>query len=207
MDEAILKGCDLVLSHHPLLFHPLRTIRGTTFQERVVEKAIRHSVAIYSSHTSLDTWLHGVSGRMAEKLGIMDYRILVPTQSATVGLGVVGDLPVALPTEVFLARVKHAFGVSAVRYTPWEGEVRRVAFGGGACGSYLEEAIAAGADAFVSAEFHHHELLQGAGRILLADIGHYESEQYSKELFAELLSESGVAVHLSATECSPIRAF
>ena len=76
VDEAIMLGCNLIISHHPLLFHGLKQVCGQTPQARCVEKAIRHGIAIYSSHTAMDSWLHGVSGRIAEKIGVKKYRIM-----------------------------------------------------------------------------------------------------------------------------------
>ena len=207
IDEAIAKGCNLVLSHHPLLFHGLKTIQGLTFQERVVEKALRAAICVYSSHTAMDVYLHGVSGRMAEKIGITDYRILVPT-GEDIGLGVIGDLQTPVSIDRFLALVKEAFHVPAIRYTRPAGDtIRRVALGGGACGEYFEEALAQGADAFVSAEFKHHELLAADGRIMLLDIGHFESEQYTKELFRELLADAPVNVLFAEADKSPINVY
>ena len=70
VDEAIIAGCQMIISHHPLLFHGLKQVCGQNPRARCVEKAIRHNIAIYSAHTSMDKYLHGVSGRMAEKMGI-----------------------------------------------------------------------------------------------------------------------------------------
>lgn len=205
MDEAIRKGCGLVLSHHPLLFHGLKTIAGNTFQERVTEKAIRHGIAVYSAHTSMDVVRGGVSAKMAEKIGITDYRILSPTLSDEVGLGVIGDLPEAMEAEAFVELVKQAFHVGAVRYTRApKNTIKRVALAGGSCGDMWEDALRAGADAYVSAEFHHHEFLAADGAIMVLDIGHYESEQFTKEIFAQLLQPSGVTVMLSEDETTPI---
>lgn len=207
MDEAIAKGCDLVLSHHPLLFHGLKTIQGATFQERVVEKALCHGVSVYSSHTAMDVWVHGVSGRMAEKIGIHDYEVLVSTGDG-IGLGVIGELESPVSAEAFLETVKKAFRVPVIRYTAGKGGlIKRVALGGGACGEYFEEAICKGADAFVSAEVKHHEWLQATGRILLLDIGHFESEQYTKELFRELLADKPVNVLFAESDVSPVQVY
>lgn len=206
MDEAIQMGCGLVLSHHPLLFHGLKTIAGATYQERVVEKAILHGVAVYSAHTSLDVVLRGVSARMADKLGVENYRILSPTGSPEVGLGVVGMLPKPLPVADFLQRVKDTFHVGAIRYTaPARTTIRTVALAGGACGDLWEEALRSGADAYISAEFHHHELLAAAaGQMMVLDIGHFESEQFTKEIFRDILAPVGLTVSMAQADVSPI---
>ena len=80
VSEAISLGCNLIISHHPLLFRGVKHICGNTPQERCIIQAIRHDIAIYSAHTSMDAYIHGVSGRMAEQLGITAYRILSPAE-------------------------------------------------------------------------------------------------------------------------------
>ena len=203
IDEAIAKGCQLVLTHHPLLFDPLSTIQGRTFQERVVEKAIRAGISIYSSHTPMDRWLQGISGRMAEKLGISEYAFLTDEQ-----YGVVGNLPEPLSPEALLEKVKKQFHASAIRYTkPTKDVIRRVAFGGGACSEFIEEAIAHGADAFITADFKHHQFLQADGRIMVLDIGHFESEQFVKELYRELLQGTPVQLIDAEADKSPVLAY
>ena len=116
--EAIKEGCDMIVSHHPLLFHGLKHLTGSTPQERCVAQAIRHNIAIYSSHTSMDKALRGVSGRMAEQLGLQDIRILVPSpEDSHVGLGVIGTLPKPVLWSAWLKLVQQTFGADYVRYT------------------------------------------------------------------------------------------
>ena len=92
VNEAIERGCQLIISHHPLLFHGLKQICGETAQQRIVETAIRHQIAIYSAHTSLDSVMGGINTRLADKLGIKNYHILVPSSDEKTGLGVIGPL-------------------------------------------------------------------------------------------------------------------
>lgn len=191
VDEAIEKGCGLIISHHPLLFHGLKTIQGLTFQERAVIRCIREGIAIYSSHTPMDCYLRGVSGRMAERLGISEYAILHPTQGEEVGFGVIGNLPDAIPFDELLTKVKEAFRVPAIRYIPPRGgntaQVRRIAMCGGAGAEFADDAILQDADVFISADWKHHQFLQYDGRIGVLDIGHFESEQFTKDVIAELI--------------------
>ena len=203
VDEAIQKHCELILSHHPLLFHGLKTIQGLTFQERVAEKAIRHGISIYSSHTPMDVYLHGVSGHMAQQLGVVDYQPLTEE-----GYGVIGTLPKPLTPDELLAEVKDKFHTSAIRYTqPVKKTVSRIAFGGGACAEFLDTAVEQQADAFVSSDFKHHEFLQAEGRIMILDIGHFESEQFIKDIYSELLQDTPVRLTYATTDKSPVSAY
>ena len=189
VQEAIDKQCQMIISHHPLLFHGLKTIEGLTPQERCVIKALRYGLVLYSSHTAMDCYLHGVSGRMAEKLGINKYHILAEVSQDT-GLGVIGRLPMPLSFKEFLKKVKDTFCVPAVRYvakSSAENKITTVAMCGGAGSEFMDEAIKQGADAYISADFKYHEFQKADGRINVLDIGHFESEQYTKEIFAELL--------------------
>ena len=120
VSEAIALKCDLIISHHPLIFHPLKQLCGQTPQARCAETAIKNNIAIYSSHTAMDSWLNGVSGRMAEKIGINDYHILQPTgQDEPIhGLGVIGQLPRPITLTELLQLVKTAFEAPVLRYVP-----------------------------------------------------------------------------------------
>ena len=203
VDEAIQKNCGLILSHHPLLFHPLKTIQGLTFQQRVVGKAIRHNICIYSSHTPMDVYLYGISGHMAIQLGVADYQPLTPE-----GYGVIGNLPEPLKPEELLRQVKQAFHTTAIRYTqPVKTTVSRVAFGGGACAEFLDLAIEQGAEAFISSDFRHHEFLQADGNIMILDIGHFESEQFIKDIYRDLLKTAPIQLTYASTDKSPVAAY
>ena len=116
IDEAISTGCQMVISHHPLLFHGLKTIEGTTRTERCVIRAIQSGLVIYSSHTAMDSYLHGVSGHIADKLGISNYHILSP-EGADAGLGVIGTLPQPVTLQALLQKVKTTFRCPVIRYT------------------------------------------------------------------------------------------
>jgi len=205
VSEAIHKGCNLIISHHPLLFHPLRHICGFTPQERCVSLAIRHGIAIYSSHTAMDSVLHGVSGRMADILGVQDYRILVPAApGADHGLGVIGSLPEPGAYTAFLQRVKDRFGATYVRYTePKADPVQRVAMCGGAGAEFTEEAIRQGADVYLTADCKYHDMQAAAGRIGLIDIDHWVSEHFTRNIFQDLLQDK-VTTYISETDCTPI---
>lgn len=208
VNEAISLGCDLIISHHPLIFRGLKQLTGATPQERCVMQALRHNIAIYSAHTSMDSYLHGVSGRMAEKLGIRDYRILIPSVShAEAGLGVIGDLPQPIDNEEFVAFVARVFATPNTSLRWVEGsckQVRKVAICGGAGAEFLEQAIAQGADAFVSADFKYHELQNAYQRITVVDMDHWVSEHFTREIFEQLLSPY-IHTRIARADESPIK--
>ncbi len=209
VEEAIQKNCQLIVSHHPLLFHGLKTIQGNTPQERCVIQAIQHNIAIYSSHTAMDCYLHGVSGHMAEKLGLHNYRILSLT-GENVGLGVIGNLPLPIEFDAFLAQVKNTFHTPVIRYVaPTKPKIQTIALCGGAGSEFTQEAINQGADIYISADFKYHEFQQAVGQIAVLDIGHFESEQYTKEIFAQLLHQHApsLQVLLADNDKSPIQAY
>ena len=155
-------------------------------------KALRHDIAIYSAHTSMDSYLHGVSGRMAEKLGIKDYHILIPSAThAEAGLGVIGDLAEPMEAEAFVEHVARVFAApdTALRWVKGENKgISTVAICGGAGAEFVEQAIAQGADAFVSADFKYHELQNAYQRITVVDMDHWVSEHFTREIFEQLLS-------------------
>lgn len=208
VNEAISMGCDLIISHHPLIFRGLKHLTGATPQERCVMKALRHNIAIYSAHTSMDSYLHGVSGRIAEKLGIRDYRILIPSVShAEAGLGVIGDLPQPMDNEEFVAFVARVFATPNTSLRWVEGsckQVRKVAICGGAGAEFLEQAIAQGADAFVSADFKYHELQNAYQRITVVDMDHWVSEHFTREIFEQLLSPY-ISTRIARADMSPVK--
>ena len=195
--EAIERGYNLVISHHPLIFRGLKKIMGRTPVERTVAMAIKHDITIYSAHTNMDSAWEGVSFRMADKLGMTNVRFLddndVPPYgeqaSSTAGCGVIGDIE-PTPAREVLKSVKAAFEVGAVRYSG-DGDciVSRVALCGGAGSFLLDKAVEQGAQLYVTADMRYHDFLDNAPRIVVADIGHYESEHFTKEIFLEIIQK------------------
>lgn len=205
VNEAIEVCCDMIVSHHPLLFHGLKHLTGSTPQERCAEAAIRHNIAIYSAHTSLDKALHGVSGRMAQQLGLQDVRILVPDAGTEqVGLGVIGELPEPMQAEDWIRHIQAVFQAPYVRYVDGKSTlIRHVALCGGAGAEFIADAIAAGADTYLSADMKYHDMQAAAGQIMAVDIDHWVSEHFTRDIFAELL-RGKVEVRISKADASPV---
>ena len=191
VDEAEREGCNLIVAHHPLLFHGLKSITGKNYVERCVIKAIQKGIGIYAAHTNLDNAEGGVNYRIAEKIGLTGLSFLDAKATAVpAGSGVVGELPVAEDEEDFLKRLKTLFGIKCIRHNRLcSRKIRRVALCGGAGGFLLPNAIAQGADAFLTGEMRYHDYFGHDDELLIAEMGHYESEQYTIDIFAEVLKE------------------
>ena len=210
VDEAIAGRHDLIVSHHPLTLQGLKHLRPETYIQRCLIKAIRQGIGIYSAHTNMDAARQGVSDRMADKLQLARRQILQPIGDApevAAGFGIIGELPEAENPETFLRRVKAIFQCQAIRHTALcLPAVKRVALCGGAGAFLTRTAIAQGADIYISADFKYHDFFQAENRIIIADIGHYESEQFTKEIFYELLTKklSNFAVQFSRVQTNPV---
>ncbi len=312
IDEAIVKGINMVIAHHPLIFSGLKRLTGKTEVERIVEKAIKHNVCIYASHTNLDIASNGVSFRMGEKLGLKKLKVLEPLEDRLqkivvfvptahldavrqamfdagagnvgnysscsyshqgegtfkaeagaypfvgkvdelhveseirlevvcpsyfsekvvramvtahpyeevaydiiplvnknpyLGLGAVGEFVEPIAIEDFLLHVKKTFGAMGVRYTaPASTTISRVAMCGGSGSSLIGKAIASGAQAFITGDIKYHNFFDAKGKLLLMDIGHFESEYFSLEIISDLLKKNfpNFAVYIAETKSNPI---
>ena len=306
IDEAVTSKCNLIISHHPLLFKPLKRITGASYVERCILKAISNNIAIYSAHTNLDNAAGGVNFKIAEKLGLKNVKILSPKENIllklavyvpvshadsvrsalfnagcgkignydccsynltgegtfrageecspfcgtigelhtekevrietilpafikskvlkalltahpyeepaydiyplnnawpTVGTGVIGELDEPVDAQEFMLEVKRIFGVERMMHTAAQGKkISRVALCGGAGASFAGDAAAAGADIFITGEGHYHDMFNYTSGMIMAAIGHYESEQYTSELISEVLKERFPNLKVKITE-------
>lgn len=203
INEAIEKGCNLIIAHHPLLFRGLKSISGGNYIERCVIKAIQHNVCIYAAHTNLDNASNGVSFRMAKKLQLDDVRFLSSNESQGVesGAGVIGKLSAPMPKGQFLQLLKKVFRTGCIKYSASDERlIQNVALCGGAGAFLADEAIKKGADAFITGEIKYHDFFGRGSDILLAEIGHYESEQYTLEIFREIIQEKFPNLPINETE-------
>ncbi|MBQ1936565.1 MAG: Nif3-like dinuclear metal center hexameric protein [Bacteroidales bacterium] len=189
VDEAVRKGCEMIVSHHPLIFKALKQVSCSTYQQRCVMKAIGSDIAIYSAHTSLDNAPGGVNYEIASRLGLQNISFLSPSPSGQWGSGVVGDLSAPLSDDALASVVKERFAVEALRCSQTQGrEIKRVAVCGGSGAFLMKDALRAGADCFVCGEFHYHDYFENDGLFLL-ELGHYQSEQYTIDVLARILEE------------------
>jgi len=312
LEEALELDCNLIISHHPLLFKPLKKLTGKTYIERCVMKACKNDLAIYSAHTNIDNASGGLNFYLAEKIGLQNIRILSPKKDGLlklatfvpeayagavrnalfnagagyignydlcsfnvsgigtfragepanpfvgnrnelhnepeirietilpvqkkstalrallavhpyeepafdfyplandqekIGSGVVGELPYPEEEETFLQRLKTGFKLQSIKHSPLTGkEIREVALCSGNGAFLIQDAIAYGADIFITGEAKYNDYLDVENRILLAVIGHYESEIITKELFYDVITKkiTNFAVHFSTTNTNPV---
>lgn len=312
IEEAIEKGCNLVVAHHPIVFSGLKSITGKNYIERTIIKAIKHDIAIFAIHTNLDNVKYGVNGVWAEALGLINQKILspvfgllsklivfvpssakekvmqalfdvgagqiaaysecsfsskgvgtfLPSKEANpysgevgqrsseeeeklevlvpnylvnksveaarkshpyeemaydviplnnihqeIGAGMVGDLPEEMDAIEWLNLLKQKMRAGVVRYTEINKEkVKKVAICGGSGSFLLNDAIRSGADIFVTADFKYHQFFDADNQIIIADIGHYESEQLTINYLAEKVKEkfTTFAVLLTEVNTNPI---
>lgn len=313
LDEAIAKGCNLIVAHHPIVFGGLKKFTGRNYVERVVIKAIKHDLAIYVAHTNLDNvFKNGVNAKIAQKLGLNQTRILAPKKGLLkklytfvphqhkekvanalfaagagqlgnytecsfqlegrgtfkggdganpavgavgtqhqepetklevlvpayqqgailralqqthpyeevaydlvaldnahpqVGAGIIGELEQPMEALEFLKFLKQQMQTDCVRYTALcRKQIKRVAVCGGAGSFLLPQAKSAGADIFITADYKYHQFFDADNTLIIADIGHYESEQFTIELFYELLTQkfTNFAIHCTKVTTNPI---
>lgn len=315
VDEAIATNCQVIISHHPIVFKGLKKFNSKTYVERVVEKAIRNNIALYAIHTNLDSIMTGVNAKICETLGVKNCRILAPkhnllkklvtyvpgshadavrnalfeagagnignysecsfnaegtgtfkgngntnpyvgepgvrhlenevrietvypanleskilmalvlahpyeevaydlysltNQHQQVGSGMIGDLEIPVEEESFLFDLKEKMRAHVIRHTALTGKhIKRVAVCGGSGGFLLKHAIAAGADIFVTSDYKYHEFFDAEGKLVIADIGHFESEQFTQQLLYEIITKkfTNFAVRLTEVNTNPVKYF
>lgn len=210
LDEAIQLGCNLIVSHHPLIFRKLSQISDVNYVQRVVMKAIENRVTIVSMHTNLDNARGGVNFKIAEKMGLKDVDFFVRKPGEDAGSGVMGLLKEPLSAQEFIMMLKRTFGVACVQANELlQRRIEKVAICGGAGSFLLDDAVAAGADAFVTGEMHYHDFFDHEQKIQICVIGHYESEQYTAEVLCEVIETAcpEVKCHLSQVNTNPITYF
>ncbi|MDT0688892.1 Nif3-like dinuclear metal center hexameric protein [Salegentibacter sp. F188] len=313
VDEAIDKNCNLIISFHPIIFSGLKKLNGKNYVERTVIKAIQHNIAIYAIHTALDNQHKGVNDMIAEKLNLVNRKILIPRKNSIkklttfvpnkdaealrialfeagagsignynncsfnvqglgsfkpnedakptigeldqlhfeeetqigvtfpahleskilqtlfnnhpyeevaheittlenahqhLGMGMIGELEHEISEEDFLTSVKEIFNAGIVRHSQLLGKtIKKVAVLGGSGSFAIENARRAGADIYITADLKYHDFYKAEKQLILADIGHYESEQFTKNLLYSFLSKKirNFAFILADTNTNPIK--
>ena len=210
IQEAVELGCNLIVSHHPLLFRSLKVLSDTDMVQRCVRMAVQNDINIYAAHTNLDSAIDGVNYAIAERLGLMDVELIqqrkVPVHSdarermVLAGNGVIGYLPEGEDSLVFLQRVKQAFGVECLMHNELlQRPIQCVAICGGAGDFLLDEAIRLKADAFLTGEMHYHQYFGHSQQIQIGVLGHYQSEQYTTDILRSVIEDKFPSLALFKT--------
>lgn len=201
VDYAIEYNFDVIVSHHPLIFKPIKAISDEGHVARKVIKLLESGVSVFSFHTRADKVSGGVNDRLADVIGIYD---TVPFGEGDLGrIGCV-DEPLAL--EDFAYRVKMATGSDVLKYSDGFNNVLRVAVVGGDGKDYVRDAIDAGADTFVSGRISYNVMEEAAELgINLIEAGHYFTEQPVTEFFRELLLSYDPDMYVEVADSNMIK--
>lgn len=200
-EEARAMGAELIVSHHPVIFHPAKSITDRDPLGRTLLALIEGGVAAICAHTNLDAAVGGVNDVLAARLGLTDTEVLEPSgtdrRGRPIGIGRAGKAAPGAPTAAadYAAFVKEALGANGVRYVDAGRPVSRVAVGGGACGDMGHLALTLGCDTFVTSDVKYNQFLDAAAMgLLLVDAGHFPTEDpvcpaiaaYLRDRFPEL---------------------
>lgn len=233
--EAKNKGFNLVIAHHPILFHGIKQLTGKNYSEKALIFAIKHEIAIYAIHTNLDNIAEGVNKTIADRIGLMHTSILVPknnlkanfngyapssepnfgglplfNHSLSVGAGLIGELAVPIAEMELLQLLSVQFGLKAIKHSELLGRsVKKIAICGGSGSTLILAASKAGADFYISSDFKYHDYFDANKQLVIADIGHWESEQFSIHLLFSLLTTKfpNFAVLKTSVHTNPVHYF
>lgn len=193
LEIAERDGYDLLISHHPLLFDPLRKLDLDTPTGKILSRAIRSGIGIVSLHTNWDTAPKGVNVCLADLLGLEEtVPLQLPEAPGAWGMGAAGNLPSGTTLEEFTHRLRHCWKLNWVQtYGPTDLPVARIALCGGSGASLIGEALAQKADLFVTADVKYHQIEQALDRDLaLCIVDHGEMEALSLDRMAETVTEA-----------------
>ncbi|MBQ9671939.1 MAG: Nif3-like dinuclear metal center hexameric protein [Prevotella sp.] len=209
VDEAERKGCNLVVSHHPLLFRGLKQISDATDVQRTVWKAVQKGICVISMHTNLDNAREGVNFKIAERLGLGNVQFFASktVDGVECGSGVMGELAEPMAADDFVLHVKRQMEAeSAMCNELLRRPIRKVAICGGAGDFLLDDAVRAGTDAFLTGEMHYHQYFGYEQQIQICVIGHYESEHFTTEIFRDIIRKAcpEVKTVIAETNTNPI---
>ncbi len=205
VQEAADGGFDLIVSHHPVMnctWHPVQTLRTDDRQGRILTKLTENRISAICMHTNLDAAEGGVNDVLAQKLGLEG---LTPLTEEKIGR--IGTLKCEMPLVEFTRFVIESLGCNGLRYTDCGKPVHRVAVGGGACGDYIPQAIAAGCDTFVTSDLRYHDFLDTT-ELHLIDAGHFPTEDVICEPLVTYLQRAfptAIVMKTAAHDCETIQ--
>ncbi len=189
VNEAISKHCNLIVSHHPIIFKGVKQLSNDHFVSRVLVKAIQNNIALYAIHTNLDNLLDGVNKTLADRLHLENRRILTPKpgfkdeKGREIGAGLVGELPIETDEIEFLHGVKQKLNLPLIKYSHFTKKtLKTIALCGGSGSFLINDAKLQNIDCLITSDLKYHDYFEADGKILLLDIGHGQSEQWVASL-------------------------
>ena len=213
VEEAIEKGCNLIVSHHPIIFKGIKQFSSDHYVNRTVLKAIQNNIALYAIHTNLDNVIHGVNSTLADRLHLENRKILAPipglfdSNGQAVGAGLVGELPLETEPEAFLRWVKEKLNLNVIKHTKLiDKKLITIALCGGSGSFLLDQIKTQKIDCFITSDLKYHDFFEADGKYLLLDIGHGESEHFVPALIVDYLKRKFLtfAVLESEVKTQPI---
>lgn len=218
VSEAKERGANMIVTHHPLIFQGVKKITGDDFVSKIIIDAIKNDIVIYSAHTNADKTPDGVSWLMAEKLGLVNCRVLAPDADmpdlpgmGDVGLGVIGELEQTLRIEDLISLIKREFSLTSLRCSRLlDRDVKSIALCGGSGKSLLPMVKRRGADVYISGDIPYHEFfIDKRDDFMLIDIGHYESEIDIVSSIYSLITKKipNFAVYIAKENINPVYYF
>ncbi len=200
IDEAIEKGVDMIISHHPILFKGIKEINILNPEAYVLEKLIKNDIALYAAHTSVDCAKGGINDVLADKLGLKEVEIIEKGEIEGCGLGRIGNLAEEFTLKEVCEKVKENLKTPFVRVCgDLDKKIKRVAVGGGACDDLIPQAIEMVADVMVTADMKYHISADSVDKgICVIDAGHYPTEVFVIDIFENLLKDTQVEIFKSS---------
>lgn len=201
IDEAIEKNCQLIITHHPVIFTPLKSLRSSNPTEKMILKLVEHKIAVISAHTNLDRSLEGVNFHLARLLGIKEGCFVVEEgtnrHGTPYGLGWMGEVHEQnLSASAYARFVAKTLGATGLRLEDTGRPVHKVAVGGGSCGSMLADVAKCGCDTFITGDVKYDVFLEAKERnINLIDAGHFPTEQIICPILVEKLKKQYESIH------------
>ena len=191
LDEAINQNCNLIITFHPFLYKGDESLKSEEYVDEIIIKALKHNINIYAIHTNLDNNPKGVSFQIAKRLGLKNLEIMIKKdEKENIGMGMIGDLEIEKTETDFLNFLKDKMEISNLRHSNLLGNnIKRIGVLGGSGSFGIEEALNKNIDCYVTADLKYHDFFKSNNKMLLVDIGHYESEKYTKELILNYLNK------------------
>lgn len=195
VDEAVKKGADMIISHHPILMNAIKIINYNTTEGYIIKSLIENKISLYAAHTSMDNAKGGINDILAEKLGLENTAIIEKSEIEGCGLGRVGKINKTTLRE-FADKVKDKLNTPFVRVCgDINKEINTVAVGSGSCGDLIDDAIKMGADIMVTADMKYHNSIDSVENgICVIDAGHYPTEIFVMDIFENILKDCDVEI-------------